>query len=355
MTAQGCIAIRNPISSCTGTNLSTTGSGWQISASYRYFKSFRHYRGKEEEEERVELGTDVRNYTNLLDLGVNRQFNDRWSLAVTLPLQSIRRTSLYEHDRKSRHETASNGIGDVRISVYSTLFKPNSIGNIQLGLGIKLPTGDYGYKDYFYKDDTTYLLAPVDQSIQPGDGGTGVSLEINASLKVYKNLRFYTNGYYLLNPRNVNGTSTARGSAPSASAIKYRTDVMSVADQYSARAGFNYTVHRFVFGAGLRIEGVPSEDLAGESDGFRRPGYTLGLEPSVSYTWKDYDFFATVPYALARNRVQNTSDKLRSKDSGTYTIGDAAFADYSINFGVAYRFGNSSSTMMNHSHDLEMK
>ncbi len=339
---QGCVAIRNSNSACTGIN-SFTEPGWQLSTSYRYFKSFRHYRGKEEEEQRVELGTDVRNYTNFLDLTLTRQFNNRWGLSVTLPFQAIKRTSLYEHDGKTRHETSANGLGDMRVMVYSTIFNPNSLGNIQIGAGVKLPTGDYAYQDFFFKNDTTYALGPVDQSIQPGDGGTGLALELNGSLKLYKELRLYGNGYYMINPRNVNGTSTTRGGTASATAIKYRTNVMSVADQYSVRGGLNYTWNGLTFGAGLRCEGVPSEDLVGKSDGFRRPGYTVGFEPSISYVWRKFDFLVAVPYALARNRVQSTSDKQRTIDTGTFTQGDAAFADYSINVGLAYRFGCSPS------------
>ena len=48
------------------------------------------------------------------------------------------------------------------------------------GWELKLPTGDYKYQDYFYKNDSTKVLGPVDQSIQLGDGGTGITLELNS-------------------------------------------------------------------------------------------------------------------------------------------------------------------------------
>jgi hypothetical protein len=69
--AQGCVAIRNM--SCTsGLSLSSNSVGllnkgeWQALIGYRYFKSFRHFRGKHEEPERVENGTEVINYFNSL-------------------------------------------------------------------------------------------------------------------------------------------------------------------------------------------------------------------------------------------------------------------------------------------------
>jgi hypothetical protein len=43
-----------------------------------------------------------------------------------------------------------------------------------------------------------------------------------------------------------------------------------------------------------------------------------------------------VPVALERNRIQSVPDKIRTEKTGTYFKGDAAFADYSINFGVAF-------------------
>ena len=39
---------------------------------------------------------------------------------------------------------------------------------------------DYNFQDFFYKADGTQVLGPVDQSIQLGDGGTGITLEANA-------------------------------------------------------------------------------------------------------------------------------------------------------------------------------
>lgn len=337
--AQGCVAIRNNGTPCTGISTHNDSTGWQLSTFYRYFKSFRHFRGTEEESNRVTEGSDVRNYTNFVDINLNKSFNRRWSLGVTLPFQSIKRTSLYEHDGKTRHATSATGLGDIRAAVYAMIFKPNNIGNIQLGLGVKLPTGDYNYQDYFYKNDTTYSYGAVDQSIQPGDGGTGFTLELNGSVKLYKGLHAYANAYYMSNPRNTNGTLTTRGGTVSATALKYRTNVMSVADQYALRGGVNYSLKRLVAGLGLRMEGIPSEDLIGASDGFRRPGYTIGVEPNISYSIGAVDVQLVVPFAIKRNRVQSDSDKRRTADTGTFVQGDAAFADYSINFGISYRFG----------------
>jgi len=337
--AQGCVAVRSTGNSCTGlSNIVQPDQGWQINVAYRNFKSYRHFRGKHEEPNRVEAGSDVRNYTNFLDIGITKFLNQRWSIGINLPFQSTSRSSLYEHDGKTRHFTEATGLGDVRINIGAWVFKPTSKGNVQIALGLKLPTGDYNYMDFFYKNDSTELLGPVDQSIQLGDGGTGLTTEINAFYNFHKNIGVYGNLYYLFNPRDQNGTSTGRGSTPNATAVKYKTATMSVSDQYLVRGGVNVSMSNISFGAGVRLEGIPSADVFGPSNGFRRPGYALAIEPSITYQIKSVSLFASVPVAIERNRVQSQSDIARSTPENV-VIGDAAFADYAINFGLFYQFG----------------
>jgi hypothetical protein len=129
--------------------------------------------------------------------------------------------------------------------------------------------------------------------------------------------------------------STARGGTPSATAIAYGSDVMSVPDQYMMRAGASYATAGFTFSGGARLECVPAEDLIGGSNGFRRPGYVLSAEPVVAYKHKRTQLYLSVPVAVERNRTQSVPDKLRTTKTGVYAQGDAAFADYSINAGIA--------------------
>lgn len=79
-------------------------------------------------------------------------------------------------------------------------------------------------------------------------------------------------------------------------------------------------------------------DLIGGSGDFRRPGYILSIEPSVNYAFKNVNFFASVPVAIVRNRLQSVTDKENSDKTGKFVRGDANFADYSINVGAAFRF-----------------
>jgi hypothetical protein len=338
--AQGCVAIRSNGGTCTMNDPSHgKQSGWVLGLNTRYFKSFRHFSATEEQKHRVEQHTEVINHTAVADMGITKILNNRWSVALFTPIVSNTRSSLYEHDRKNRYTTRSFGLGDVRMAAYYWLFDPakNERSNVQLGLGLKLPTGDYKYQDYFHISDTSTRLGPVDQSIQLGDGGTGLTLELNAFQHVSKNVSLYANAYYLSNPREHNGVSNARGGIATDSSKLFTTDVMSVPDQYMIRAGASYMVHGFTFSAGARMEAVPAHDLIGGNRGFRRPGYVVAVEPVVAYKLKRVQVYLSVPWAVKRARTQSYPDEIRSRLTKTSYTGDAAFADYSINAGVAFR------------------
>jgi len=242
-------------------------------------------------------------------------------------------------DPNARGTTNSFGIGDVRFSGYWWMFDPKKAhkGNIQWGLGIKLPTGNYNYLDYFNKKADSAVLGPVDQSIQPGDGGTGITFEFNGFYNFTHQFGVYGNFFYLVNPREVNGTSATRGAAPSASNKKYNTDVMSVPDLFMTRAGAALMVKQFTFAGGVRAEGLPSTDLVGGSRGFRRPGYIVSVEPSVTYVAQKISFNLAVPIAVKRNRTQSNADKRQSLDQNKHVQGDAAFADLLISAGITIK------------------
>ena len=330
--AQGCVAVKN-MSSHSLNFGDEPMKGWQFSLNYRYFRSDKHFKGSDYQEERLENHNEVINNDNSVILGVNYRFNAKWNVGVSLPYVYIDRSSLYEHDRVNRHHSQSSGIGDLRIIGYHS-FSPGTAGSLELGLGIKLPTGNYNYKDHFYTTDGPQLR-PVDQSIQPGDGGTGVIIEANWNKEIATNTSLYVNTMYLFNPRNTNGTRTFRETL---SAVLANEAIMSVADQYFARIGASYAIgHSFSVNLGTRVEGIPVEDLIGKSGGFRRPGYIVSIEPGVGYMTGSHSFGLNVPVALYRNRTQSMTDKETQALTGTPRHGDAAFADYLISFSYGYR------------------
>lgn len=355
--AQGCVAIRNM--GCSGTTIGGNTSAFlqkkefQLLTNYRYFKSYKHFRGSHEEVERVENGTEVINKANSIELGLVYGITDRLSVSAALPINFNDRSSLYEHygnsieanpDQKRFH-TSSKGIGDLRVTGTYWLMDPNKggKGNIALGLGVKAPTGDSEVKDDFHKLSSTgqdsIVNKYVDQSIQLGDGGWGISLEAQGYYSFLNRASAYFSGFYMFTPQEHNGIvrSTIRTEYPQSI-----TNYFAVPDQFAARAGFGYALlpmSGVAVNVGGRVEGVASEDLIGGKEGYRRPGYVISIEPGVTWAYQNFNFALNVPVAVYRNRTQSVSDKALTESTGKFTQGDAAFADYLISASAAYRFG----------------
>lgn len=330
--AQGCIAIKNISSGVS--SLENSPKTWQFSANYRYFRSFRHFSGTTENPDRVTNNTEVINNDNSVIFGATYTINNRWTVAAALPFVYIDRSSLYEHDRINRHHTNSQGLGDIRLMGYYTSKMFSGKSSMVWGVGLKLPSGNYNYKDNFYTTNGVESR-PVDQSIQPGDGGLGVITEANFMHHASENLMIYLNGLYMFNARNTNGTRTYRETL---SPILANEAIMSVADQYLLRAGVQYAIKgKLALSLGGRVEGIPVRDAIGKSDGFRRPGYILSVEPGITYSVKSHIFNVTVPYALIRDRRQSVTDRETEIATGNPRHGDAAFADYLLSVTYAYR------------------
>lgn len=349
LSAQGCVAIRH-FSSCGGNNLESNllaKGDWQFGMNYRYFKSFRHFRGTHEEPDRIANNTEVVNNSHAWDFNLTYGINTRFYASLTLPFVINTRSSLYEHGRNERNTTYSRGMADARIGIGYWLLNPSSYsnGNIALGIGVKLPTGNYNASDIFYNvgPEGSHQVRPVDQSIQPGDGGFGLTLDLQLYHKLASNLFVYGGGFYLINPRETNGTHTFRETL---SPILQNESIMAVPDQYSIRGGFNYALPEtgVGFSLGARYEGVPVKDLVGGNKGFRRPGKVLSVEPGINYMAGQVSLGLSVPTVMHRNRPQSVTDLETEQATGNPRNGDAAFADYLINFSVSYHFGSGKRT-----------
>ncbi len=335
--AQGCIAIRSGCGVNIGGGTLMPKGSWQMGTNLRYFHSYKHFRGKHEETHRVLEGTEVINDSYFLDLSLLYALSDRFAVNVVLPFVYHERSSMYEHGGNppsglgDRHKTYAQGIGDVRIGVSYWMLDPEqSTTNISMGLAMKLPSGNYRTTSTFYNQGENrdqIIQSGVDQSIQPGDGGFGLAIEAQGFHVLTDNLFLSGNLYYLINPREKYGIVN-RG----------RARDYSVADQYAGRLGISYmtVIHGLGLYGGLRFEGIPSSDLFGGDAGFRRPGYIVSVEPGLSYNFNNLSINLTVPVAIERARTQNYDDKIDGDN------GDAAFADYLLNFGLTWRFGGKS-------------
>jgi hypothetical protein len=308
---------------------------WEVTLSWRDQVSDRHFIGHQEQKNRITEHSQVINRINQSDISITRKYPNRWRLSLSIPYMIAERSSPIRDPNTNavvdRSITSARGIGDVTLVARKWLWDPATHkGNISLGIGGKIPTGADNVVDTrasIASNGTTSLVTrTVDQSIQPGDGGFGIVFDFQA-FRRFSDDRFavYGSGTYLSNPQTTNGIRTFR-SAPG-------EEIMSVADVYIARSGVAwYPGSGWGLTLGGRIEGVPTYDIIGSSDGFRRPGYAVSVEPGVSWTYGPHTFSLQVPIAVDRSRAVSVPDLA----NGTH--GDAAFADYFFIGGYSRRF-----------------
>jgi len=318
---------------------------WEVGFTWRWQKSDRHFTGHDEDVDRATEHSEVINRIHQPELTIRRNFNNRWSLSVGIPyLMATRSNALRDQDPAGsgevigRTETQARGLGDITVVPHFVIWDPvkHQRGNVVVGLGVKIPTGENNVIDTRQRVtwDATNMVnvisndtpRTVDQSIQPGDGGFGYVVDANGYWRFWRNqAALYAGGSYLINPGNISGVATYRNNPGET--------IMSIADAYLARWGaIYYPGHGLGLSLGMRIEGVPTYDLIGESDGFRRPGYSLAVDPGAHWTHGPHTIAINIPWATHRNRKKSTADHM----NGTH--GDAAFADYVLLLGYFYRF-----------------
>jgi hypothetical protein len=335
---QGCVAAHSPQPIISGLNPSSE-FGWHsfahgewvhnltLTTGYRVYNSYRHYIGTVYQAQRQLNHNAVVNHVNLFELDVNYQVTPRLSFVATVPGMEATR-----HGQASpTNFYRSGGIGDVTMGVQSWVWRPptESHGNINFSAQLKLPTGINDAKGTTVKNGVAQT-EPFDESIQPGDGTWGFSLATEAYREFWLHTTGYFTGSWLFSPQDTTGVQTFR-SAPG-------ENVVSATDQYLWRGGFSHPAPNFKVLRGLslsvggRMEGVPVRDAFGSSNGFRRPGYVISIEPGMMYVHGRYMLNVSGPWAMERNR------KISVTDIENHAHGDAAFADYTIIAGLSRTF-----------------
>jgi hypothetical protein len=314
---------------------------WSLTLGYRYQQSFRHFVGTVEQTQREKQGTQVVNYLNLFDVSVTYKINPRWSLTVGMPIINATRTynhqlfDVFFHIPNAPDQVShSNGIGDLSVSAQFWLLRPPSEGahNIAFSFGATFPTGNYRVRDTVETVNGPQTIF-VDQSIQLGSGGYGISVGTQAFQRLKRSVLFVS-ASYLITPQESNGTPNA-SLAGLIRPPNPLTATMSIPDQYLVDGGLAHPVPKvkgLAAKIGLRYEGVKVRDLIGGSLGFRRPGYALSVEPGLQFARGKNTWTFNVPIAVQRNRKRSVPDLIQGR------AGDAAFADYLILVGYSHSF-----------------
>jgi hypothetical protein len=155
---------------------------------------------------------------------------------------------------------------------------------------------------------------PADLSIQAGDGGWGIIMELQAFQQLLPGAFAYLAGSYLLNPRvRTDVTIGQRIGLPGNSASGTEPYFLSVPDAYTLRGGVSYDVlpaHGLSASIGGRIDAVPVEDLVNGGDNhFRRPGYGAYLDLGVGLSRGANTFSLNVPVRVHADRRANLYDR----------------------------------------------
>ena len=331
--SQGCVAIRNIGGMSPDLLFENMGPNnkFILNITNRYFEASTSYK-----EDDFFSDTLVKNKIYTMNFSVLRLFKNGWSVGISVPVSANSRWNGADHNGPTsypKYTTRAFGLGDFRLTVYKWLLDPatNKKGNIQVALGLKLPTGDFKYQDYFHRKTSTgadsTVIAPVDQALQLGDGGTGIITEVNAFYSIGNRINLYGQFFYLINPRDQNGVSNLKGRNATPAQNANHTTVMSVPDQYSFRGGANFQLQKFILNAGIRYENVPSDDLIGGNNGFRRVASITSFEPGITYRMKNTFAFVSAGIPFQRKIVLNAQNDMTP----------AAFADVVWTFGVQFK------------------
>lgn len=331
---QGCILARSPEQGGlpTGEGGVLEPGHFQITIGERHQFSYQHYVGDVYQEYRAQQRTQVENRINLVTTNLTYQVTPRISVEIDAPWLFATRKS-----QSSPIKYAATGLGDTILAANMWLRNPQKAprNNFSAGLGVLMPTGNDDVQNTTNTNTTgvgapVEVTAPVDYSIQPGNGGWGLVMQWSGYQRISNALTFYTDGDYIATQGGTNGVVRAN------STTTPLNNSVAISDQYLFEAGLEFPIPgvKGLSGTvGPRDEGVPADNLFPNSNaGFRRPGYAVTAGPGAQYVYKHNILQAGVYKAVHRDRTSSYPDSVYG------THGDAAFAQYVWLASLTHRF-----------------
>lgn len=297
---------------------------WEVGAAFRRLSANQWFVGSAVRESAAPFGQPLLLNIYSLDATLTYGVTDRLSLTLTVPFSRGTHSRFYADGQ--RHAVEAAGLGDISGIANFWLRRPStaSSGNIALGLGLKTASGNNGVIDNFFLAGGSVTKSPVDQSIQLGDGGVGIIFQLQAYRKLAGAAFGYAYGWYLLTPREKTSVASPLAGVP-----------LSVPDVYSVRSGISAALwprHGISVSLGPRLDGIPLRDFAGGSSGFRRPGYSLYVDPGVVVTAGRSTWSVNVPLRVHQDFQRSLADIERGSAGG----GD--LARYLVLIGYTVRF-----------------
>jgi hypothetical protein len=321
--AQGCEPIRFIVPLNLGGQGDTYQASreWRLTMAYRKLHSGDFFVGTESSPTSGPGGEPSVFDIHTLVGDVAYSISDRVRLRLSIPFSTgtISRKGWADGQR---HKQTATGIGDIGLSGEMWVFDPKTHedGNFSIGFGIKAPTGSHTKESRFYTANGSVAF-PADQTVQPGDGGWGYTLQLQTFKRVAEGLYLYGFGSYMANPRaetevTQSPTSTRRWSVP---------------DVYSARLGASYSLlpdQGLSVSLGGRMDGIPKNDLLGGGDTttIKRTSRIVYLDPGMSLSRGTNTFTLSIPIRLHVNRIKSGLEERTA--SGPGSVNGGGFAKY---------------------------
>jgi hypothetical protein len=324
---QGCMPLRFTSPSFGGQQSPYfQARDWQVGIAVRRVATNRFYVGTREDETKAPAGQPLHLRLNSADLSFTYATSERLSLTLVVPMSYSTGDNVYPD--LQRHQVSSTGIGDINLIGNLWLGAPVSHlkGNVLVGFGIKAPSGSNHVLGKSYDAQGAVTNVPLVQTLQLGDGGWAVPLQIQAFRQVLPRGSVYFSGFYSVS-------------------LTQHTDVLFPAenrlwaapDVYSLRTGFSYGIKAepgISLSLGGRMDGTMVRDLVGgRTDFYRKPGYTMYLDPGFALQSGPIQFTLNVPV-----RVRHNYMTMLINNAQTVRGGAGGVSDYVIYAGFSRRF-----------------
>lgn len=292
---------------------------------------------------------------NTVDMTATYQLTKRVNTQITVPLQFNQASFLVPFTSNAlgptfRQRLSTAGVGDITLIGRTWVLDPENArkGNILVGLGLKLPTGNYRGNNYWTGGGPgVYTNKPAPLTILIGDGGVDVLVEVLAFRVLrypVRNTNAFAVASYLITPRETTGIPSQNllvGPPISTSPLTQNSLVNTVPDVYSIRGGLIVPCPlreskwlRPLSGLiGYRWEGSPQVDFIGGSNGFRQPGFFMAVELGLFYQYKRHLLQASCPISFLRYASFDSAEKKGSPAPRT-----TAFSPASLNLRYTYFF-----------------
>lgn len=294
---------------------------WRIELGYRHLHADQAYVGTQ----LVPTNEPLIINLNSVDLTTRYAVTDHLALSLTIPFVSGMQSRYYGDSL--RHAVSASGVGDMSLLASMWLRAPHGhAANAALGVGVKLPTGAHAAADDYFLSSGQAIRYPVDQSIQPGDGGWGYIVQVQTFATAFHNAVAYLSGSYLINPRKLTDVAKDPGSKV----------FWSVPDAYTSRAGLAFAFWPNMgmsANLGARIDGQPVRDLIGGADGgFRRPGYSVAVDPGLAVALGPNEITLNAPIRVVANRQASVLDRSTGKHGGGDFAASLIFVGYAVRY-----------------------